>query len=117
MATRSQWAISKTEAKSRGGMVTAEHPLAAEAGARVLDLGGNAVDAAIATAFAMGVVEPATSGLGGVGYCVIRRPDGLTTTIDGGGAAPLRATDAMYETVASDTTMFGWPTTRGDEQN
>ena len=118
VATRSAWKIEKTEAASRGGMLTAEHPLAAEAGARILAAGGNAVDAAVAAAFAMGVVEPTTSGLGGVAWCVIREPDGTVTTIDGTGAAPLRATADMYELAAGGPAgMYGWPATAGNAQN
>ncbi|MEA2663013.1 MAG: hypothetical protein QOH08_2585 [Chloroflexota bacterium] len=118
MATRSEWNIQKTEATSSGAMITAEHPLAAEAGARILREGGNAVDAAVAAAFAMGVVEPMTSGLGGVAWCVIREPDGTITTIDGAGAAPMRATPDMYELQpAGASGMYGWPATKGDAQN
>jgi gamma-glutamyltranspeptidase/glutathione hydrolase len=118
MATRSVHDIRKTEATSAGAMITAEHPLAAEAGARILQAGGNAVDAAVAAAFAMGVVEPTTSGLGGVAWCVIRQPDGTITTIDGGGAAPVRATPDMYQLQSSGAAgMYGWPATNGDAQN
>ncbi len=118
MATRSVPDIRKSEATSNGGMVTAEHPLAAEAGARILEAGGNAVDAAIAAACAMGVVEPTTSGLGGVAWCFIRQPDGTITTIDGGGAAPVRATPDMYELQSAGAAgMYGWPATKGDAQN
>ncbi|HEV2011314.1 MAG TPA: gamma-glutamyltransferase, partial [Candidatus Limnocylindria bacterium] len=118
MATRSEWNIQKSEAVSTGAMITAEHPLAAEAGARILHDGGNAVDAAIGAAFAMGVVEPTTSGLGGVAWCVIRQPDGTVTTIDGGGAAPARATPGMYELQSAGAAgMYGWPATTGDAQN
>ena len=99
-------------------MITAEHPLAAEAGARILAAGGNAVDAAVAAALAMGVVEPITSGLGGVAWCVVRQPDGTVTTIDGGGAAPVRATPDMYELQSAGAAgMYGWPATTGDAQN
>ena len=118
MATRSEPNIQKSEAVSTAGMITAEHPLAAEAGARILREGGNAVDAAVAAAFAMGVVEPTTSGLGGVAWCVIRQPDGTVTTIDGSGAAPVRATPAMYELQSAGAAgMYGWPATKGDAQN
>ena len=118
MATRSVWNITKTEAVSAGGMITAEHPLAAEAGARILAAGGNAVDAAVAAAFAMGVVEPTTSGLGGVAWCVIRQPDGTVTTIDGAGTAPLGATADMYELLPSGASgMYGWPATKDNAQN
>src|SRR2546430_4453131 len=118
MATRSEWDVQKSEAASSGAMITAEHPLAAEVGARILRDGGNAVDAAVAAAFAMGVVEPITSGLGGVAWCVVRQPDGTVTTIDGGGAAPARATPDMYELQpAGAAGMYGWPATKGDAQN
>jgi len=118
MATRSEWNIQKSEAVSNGAMITTEHPLAAEAGARILREGGNAVDAAVAAAFAMGVVEPTTSGLGGVAWCVIRQPDGTVTTVDGAGAAPVRATPAMYELESSGAAgMYGWPATKDNAQN
>jgi len=118
VATRSEWRIEKTEAVSAGGMITAEHPRAAEAGARILAAGGNAVDAAVAAAFVMGVVEPYTSGIGGVAWCVLRQPDGSITTIEGTGAAPFAATPDMYELLPSGGAgMYGWPATAGDAQN
>jgi len=55
------------------GMVVAEHPLGAEVGASILQKGGNAIDAAVATAFAMPVVEPFMSSLAGVAIRVTKR--------------------------------------------
>src|SRR5215213_2474418 len=55
---------------SLNGMVTAAHPLAAQAGARLLASGGNAFDAAAATAAALNVVEPYMSGFGGMGLAI-----------------------------------------------
>src|SRR2546430_9781535 len=56
---------------SRNGIVAAESPLAAQAGARILERGGNAVDAAIATNAMMGVVEPMMNGIGGYLFAII----------------------------------------------
>ena len=60
-SSRSEWIFSKTEAVATNGMVTAD-PLAAEAGVEILREGGNALDAALATAFALGVTSPIGSG-------------------------------------------------------
>src|SRR5437899_11025093 len=56
---------------SRGGIVAAEAPLAAQAGVRILERGGNAVDAAIATNAMMGVVEPMMNGIGGDLFVIV----------------------------------------------
>jgi len=56
---------------SRGGIVAAESPLAAQAGAQILERGGNAVDAAIATNAMMGVVEPMMNGIGGDLFAIV----------------------------------------------
>jgi len=77
--------------QSKQGMVTAAHPLAAAAGAEILEKGGNAVDAAIAVSFALGVVEPYASGIGGEGYMVAVMADGREIAIDFRSTAPVLA--------------------------
>ncbi len=80
----------------RNGMVCAGHPLAAQAGMAALQRGGNAVDAAIATAAALNVVEPNMSGVGGDGFIMIyNRQAGTVEVCNGTGAAPY-ATDVDW---------------------
>lgn len=118
--TQSQWLISKREATSERGMVTAMHPLAAAAGLEILKMGGNAVDAAVATAFAIGVVEPAMSGIGGVAAMVIYSPvSGRAVVVDGSSTAPAAARDDMFELAPAGSVggMYSWRATVGDAQN
>jgi gamma-glutamyltranspeptidase/glutathione hydrolase len=77
-------------------MVTAQEPLAADAGVAALQTGGNAVDAAIATGFALAVTFPYAGNIGGGGFMLIRMADGRTAFIDFREAAPLAATHDMY---------------------
>ncbi len=86
-----------SELISQNGMVTAQHPEAAGIGASVLEQGGNAVDAAVATAFAIGVLLPLSNGIGGGGVMVIRMPDGSTTSVDFGMITGEYVSPEMFE--------------------
>ena len=82
--------------RAKKGMVVAQQPFAAGAGMRVLESGGNAIDAAIATAMALAVTLPAAGNIGGGGFLVLRKADGTTAFVDFRERAPLRATADMY---------------------
>jgi gamma-glutamyltranspeptidase/glutathione hydrolase len=83
--------------RAQHGMVVSVHHLASDAGLEMLRTGGNAVDAAVATGFALAVVHPAAGNLGGGGFLLLRAHDGKTTFIDFREKAPLLATETMYE--------------------
>lgn len=78
------------------GMVTAPHHLASQAGLDVLRDGGNAVEAAVATAACLAVVYPHMTGIGGDGFWVIAEPDGRVHGIHGCGGAAAKADLALY---------------------
>ena len=82
--------------ESGGGMVVSAYPHASRAGAEVLRAGGNAVDAAIATGFALAVTHPTAGNIGGGGFMVIRFPDGSATAMDFREKAPLNAHPEMF---------------------
>jgi gamma-glutamyltranspeptidase/glutathione hydrolase len=82
--------------RAERGMVVAARAEAAEAGVAMLRQGGNAVDAAVATGFALAVVHPTAGNLGGGGFLVLRQPDGTATTIDHREEAPAAATPDVY---------------------
>ncbi len=82
--------------RAHHGMVVSAERLASQVGLQILKEGGNAVDAAVATGFALAVTLPEAGNLGGGGFMVIRFPDGRATTIDYRERAPLAATRDMY---------------------
>jgi gamma-glutamyltranspeptidase/glutathione hydrolase len=77
-------------------MVATDEELGSEAGVEILKRGGNAVDAAVAVAFALAVVEPAAGNIGGGGFMLIRLANGKTTFLDYREVAPGKATREMY---------------------
>src|SRR5713101_5353745 len=77
-------------------MVASVHELASRAGVEIMQAGGNAVDAAVATGFALAVVHPQAGNLGGGGFMLLRLADGKTHFIDYREKAPAAATANMY---------------------
>lgn len=84
-------------AVSKRGMVSTAHPLATRAGVEILEAGGNAVDAAVAAAFALGSCEPAACGLGGQTFILLYDAKSRrTVALDGSSRAPNRATPEFW---------------------
>jgi gamma-glutamyltranspeptidase/glutathione hydrolase len=83
-------------ATGTGGAVASAEANASRIGVEILQRGGNAVDAAIAVGFALGVTHPSAGNIGGGGFMVIRLPDGTSTTIDYREMAPGKASRDMY---------------------
>src|SRR3954468_21919137 len=116
----SDWIIGKQQAEAEHGMVTSLHPLATAAGLEMLKAGGNAIDAAVATAFAIGVVEPFMSGVGGVAALVFRDgKTGKTVVVDGSSVAPKAAREDSFELAPTGSSggLYGWRGTLGDAAN
>jgi len=80
---------------SKAAVVSA-HPLASQAGALIMQQGGNAVDAAIATQWALAVVYPGAGNIGGGGFMVARLSNGTTVSLDYREKAPAKAKENMY---------------------
>ncbi len=92
-------------------MVVAQEPLATSVGVSVLKAGGNAVDAAIAVAFALSVTHPSAGNLGGGGFLLLRTADGNSTFIDFREMAPASASRNMYlgpDGRATRDSITGW---------
>ncbi|WP_415234368.1 gamma-glutamyltransferase [Pseudorhodobacter sp.] len=107
----------KVVIETRGGVVAAQHRLAAEAGAEVLRAGGDAVDAAVATSFAIGVLEPWMSGPAGGGAMMLWRADkGEAVAINHGMRSPagLRVADFPLSGAGIASDLFPWEQVVGD---
>ena len=81
---------------SKTGLVVSSSDIASDLGAAVLARGGNAVDAAVATAFAMAVTHPTAGNIGGGGFMIVRLPNGAAAAFDYRETAPGKATPTMY---------------------
>ncbi|MEL5864079.1 gamma-glutamyltransferase [Clostridium cochlearium] len=89
---------SKRDAKGKNGVVASAKPEASQVGVDIMKKGGNAIDAAVATAFALGVVEPNASGIGGGGFMLVRfAKTGEEVFLDFREVAPGKATPDMYK--------------------
>ena len=104
MNLRSTWRPNKDEVISENGVVASMHPKASEAGLEMLRQGGNAIDAAVATGFAISVLEPNNSCIAGVGFMQIslnsaikNHPAGTNVVIEYGPRAPKAARPDMYK--------------------
>src|SRR5512135_3472203 len=90
------WAAGMRPAHAPHAMVASQHELASEAGVEMMRAGGNAVDAAVATGFALAVVHPQAGNLGGGGFLLLRMVSGETHFVDFREKAPAAATRDMY---------------------
>src|SRR5215469_10111939 len=110
------WEIHKPGASSRGGIVVSQSRTAARVGAEVLAADGTAVDAVVATAFALAAVEPWNSGLGGIGVMVVQQAGAdRAEVVDFGPVSPGRLDPAAYPlTGEMRTQLFTWPQVVGD---
>src|SRR5690349_3470121 len=97
---------------SKRGVVVSVSGIASDVGASILARGGNAVDAAVATAFALAVTHPSAGNLGGGGFMIVRTADGRATTFDYREKAPAAATPTMYlkpdGSIDRSLTRAGW---------
>jgi gamma-glutamyltranspeptidase / glutathione hydrolase len=93
------------------GMVVSDEKLASDAGVEIMKQGGNAVDAAVAVAFALAVVEPQAGNIGGGGFMLVRKADGKAEFVDYRETAPAKASRDMY--LSADGTVDAKASVRG----
>jgi gamma-glutamyltranspeptidase/glutathione hydrolase len=100
------------DVKAKNGMVAAANELASRAGVEILQKGGNAIDAAVATGLALNVVEPNASGIGGGGFATLRLSDGTIVCWDFREVAPLAVTKDIFASERSK--KENWPVVGGN---
>jgi gamma-glutamyltranspeptidase/glutathione hydrolase len=110
------WVLSKPSAHGRHGIVVSQAASAAEAGIAILNAGGNAVDASVATALALAAVEPWNSGLGGIGFALVHRAgEPRAEVVDFGPVAPRGLDPSAFRlTGQMKQDLFAWPEVDSD---
>jgi gamma-glutamyltranspeptidase/glutathione hydrolase len=110
------WLLTKPSAKGKRGMVVSQARAAAEAGVAILDAGGNAIDAAVATALALPAVEPWNSGLGGIGFALVHRAgERRADVVDFGPVAPRGLDPSVFKLTGRETReLFAVPEVEND---
>jgi gamma-glutamyltranspeptidase/glutathione hydrolase len=110
------WVLSKPSAQGKRGIVVSQVRSAAEAGVAMLDAGGNAIDAAVATALSLAAVEPWNSGLGGIGFALVHRAgQKVAEVVDFGPVAPRGLSPSAFKlTGRMKQDLFAWPEVEGD---
>ena len=116
MHVSENWHTTKPAANGRRGIVVSQARPAAQAGVAVLEAGGNAIDAAVATAFALTSQEPWNSGIGGIGFAVVHRAGQKSAeVVDFGPVAPRHLSTANFKlTGRRSSEGFEWPEVEGD---
>src|SRR5512137_297218 len=110
------WAVRKPLACTKGGIVATQNRIAGEAGVRILEAGGNAIDAAAATGLALAAVEPWNSGLGGIGFMLVYLArENKVHVVDFGPISPRKLDPADFPLTGGMTTdLFTWPSVKDD---
>jgi gamma-glutamyltranspeptidase/glutathione hydrolase len=110
------WHIRKPPVSSEGGVIASQSGTSARVGAEMLKAGGSAVDAVVATAFALAAVEPWNSGLGGIGFMVVHQAGAdRADIVDFGPVAPHGLDPAAFQLPGEmSTELFTWPQVVGD---